>query len=593
MKLSRNKIRKLYKQRNQSFKRGKNNNNQPKRFKKQYTFRQKISDTNSFENNHNDNHTIHSLSTLLNKTVKTYIPKFELSRLIDKYKNIRRIRKNVMRGGVAEADQSDEVIESTSFNKPDDSKVNKLLQALLTGQEYNYVVTQPINGASEFKLVSVQYGKIETPEEKPPGPAAAGSNTPPVSTGNGDASTNTKSSKKEEFIISPGDPITVAAGDPISDVTPPGTVFINDAKKGKFTSKDSNGNITVAFDDTKLTITQPITANRVYKGPITIEDLEETQDPKFTKLPLDGVRLIISDPLGGSGNPKVEYLFNITSGSEIKINSTLLSVLKFINSVDGSVQTLKEEIVKQLTAVLVLLEKFVTDNASKPENLTKLKYLIPKQITNGELGRFKSIFEKGGLTLSDALEKAISDAQPEEKCVPPVKPDIPIELVVTRNAEGLTTISPAANTAGSLDLSDFFNQVGTKSEDPAKQDVEGDANATAAQPTAGQPQAAQVSPSTAAQPAAPAAQPAAQPPTGQETAGQVNAPQPPTGQKTAAPAAPATAAGAAAATPNTENLLKDPNTVRGAPTGGHRNISRKSKHKRNKQSKSTIRKNRK
>ena len=551
MKLSRNKIRKLYKQRNQSFKRGKNNNNQPKRFKKQYTFRQKISDTNSFENNHNDNHTIHSLSTLLNKTVKTYIPKFELSRLIDKYKNIRRIRKNVMRGGVAEADQSDEVIESTSFNKPDDSKVNELLQALLTGQEYNYVVTQPINGASEFKLVSVQYGKIETPEEKPPGPAAAGSNTPPVSTENGDASTNTKSSKKEEFIISPGDPITVAAGDPISDVTPPGTVFINDAKKGTFTSIDEKGNITVAFDDPKLTITQPITANRVYKGPITIEELEETQ----AKLPLDGVRLIISDPLGGSGNPKVEYLFNITSGSEIKINSTLLSVLKFINSVEGSVQTLKEEIVKQLTAVLDLLEKFVKDNASKPENLTKLKDLIPKQITNGELGRFKSIFEKAGLELSDALEKAISDAPPEEECVPPVRPDNFIELTVTTSPEGVTTISPAASTAGSLDLSDFINQVGTKSAEPAKQDVEGDANATAGQPT-GQP-AAQVSPSTAA-----------------------TAAQPPTGQPTAAPAAQPAAQPA-------------PATVIGDTKGGHRNISRKSKHKRNKQSKSTIRKNRK
>jgi hypothetical protein len=40
-------------------------------------------------------------------------------------------------------------------------------------------------------------------------------------------------------------------------------------------------------------------------------------------------------------------------------------------------------------------------------------------------------------------------------------------------------------------------------------------------------------------------------------------------------------------------LLKDPNTVRGGNKGGRRNISRKSKHKRNKQSKSTIRKNRK
>jgi len=571
MKLSRNKIRKLYKQRNQSFKRGKNNNNQPKRFKKQYTFRQKISDTNSFENNHNDNHTIHSLSTLLNKTVKTYIPKFELSRLIDKYKNIRRIRKNVMRGGVgasttpggtSEPDQSDQVIVSTSFN-PDNSMVKELLKALLIGKNYNYVVTQPINGASEFELKSVRYGKIETPEEKPPEPPISSDSTQRPAVTKPSDNTKSESSKKEEFIISPGDEIIVAAGDPISEIKPPGTVFINDAKKGTFTSIDEKGNITVKFDEPKLNITLQITANRIYKkGEITIEELEETQEPKFAKLPLDGVRLIISDPLGGLGNPKVEYLFNITSGSEIKINSTLLSVLKFINNVEGSMQKLKEENVKQLTAVLVLLETFVTDNASKPENLTKLKDLIPKQITNGGLDRFKSIFDKAGLTLSDALEKAISDAQPEEECVPLVKPDIPIELTVTMSPEGVTTISPAASTAGSLGLTDFVNQVGTQSGGPAKQDEEGNANATAAQPPTGQP--------TAAQPA--------QPP-----AGQVNAPQP--AQPPAAPAAqpPAAPAAQPAATTNTGKNTK----------GGHRNISRKSKHKRNKQSKSTIRKNRK
>lgn len=630
MKLSRNKIRKLYKQKNQSFKRGKNNsNNQPKRFKKQYTFRQNISDTNSFENNHNDNHTIHTLSKLLNKTVKTYIPKFELSRLIDKYKNIRRRRKFVMRGGVvdtipeatpaaaaAEPDQSDEVIESTSF-KPDDSKVNELLQALLTGQEYNYVVTQPINGASKFKLDSVRYGKIEKPEEKkpeekPPAPAAPaeGPQRPPVSSGKGDASKKTESSKKEEFVISPGDPITVAAGDPISDVKPPGTAFINDAKEGKFTSIDEKGNITVAFDDPKPNITQPITANRVYKQgkKITIEDLQETQDPKFTKLPLDSVRLIISEPLGGSGKPTVQYLFNVTAGSEIKINSTLLSVLKFIDSVDDSVQTLKDETTKQLEAVKQLLETYVSKNASNPEKLTKLKELIPKQITKGELVRFKSIFEKAKIKLSTELEKAISDAPPQEECESPVPPQQSIQLTVTTDKQGVTTISPAAKTSDSDNLQDFLKVVGTQSGDAIQkeEDTSKDAAGSArdAAPAKAQETAA---PEVVGQSAAPAeapvtstpevvgqsaVQPAAvQPAEAQVTARQVNAAQPAAAQESETqPAA------AQPSTANTESLLRGENNESGGRAttkGGRPNRSRKSNNRRSKQSKSTIRKNRK
>ena len=646
MKLSRNKIRKLYKQKNQSFKRGKNNsNNQPKRFKKQYTFRQKISDTNSFENNHNDKHTIHSLSNLLNKTVKTYIPKFELSRLVDKYKNIRRRRKFVMRGGVvvdttseatpaapaaaaaaaaaAEPDQSDEVIESTSF-KPDDSNVNELLQALLTGQEYNYVFTQPINGASEFKLDSVRYGKIEKPEEKkPPAPAAPapaeGPKRPSVSTGTGDDSTKTDSSKKEEFIISPGDEITVAAGDPISDVKPPGTAFINDAKKGKFTSIDEKGNIAVAFDDPKPTITQPITANRVYKqGEITIEELQETQDPKFTKLPLDCVRLIISEPSDGSGKSAVQYLINLTAGSEIKINSTLLSVLKFIDSVDDSVQTLKEDTTKQLEAVKNLLETYVTKNASSPEKLTKLKELIPKQITRGELGRLISIFEKAKIKLSPELEKAISDAPPQEECESPVPPQQSIQLTVTTdNKQGVTTIS-TAKTSESDSLQDFLKVVGTQSgdakqkEEDTSNDVAGagagavgdaaqetsaaapvtaEAQVTARQDNAPQPAAPQPSAEaqeSAAQPAAAAAEVTAVPVTSTPvTSEQVNASQPAAAQPEAA---------AQSSTANTESQLKEENKQQqpgGAAKGGRPNRSRNSNNRRSKQSKSTIRKNRK
>ena len=92
MKLSRNKIRKLYKQRNQSLKRVKHYN-KPKQYKKYTTFRRKQTDAStliSANNSHDsDNLTINRLSHLFKKTLKTYIPKYELSRLIKKYKNKR------------------------------------------------------------------------------------------------------------------------------------------------------------------------------------------------------------------------------------------------------------------------------------------------------------------------------------------------------------------------------------------------------------------------------------------------------------------------------------------------------------------------
>jgi hypothetical protein len=77
--------------------------NKPKQYKKYTTFRRKQTDAStliSANNSHDsDNLTINRLSHLFKKTLKTYIPKYELSRLIKKYKNKRRGNKYVMRGG--------------------------------------------------------------------------------------------------------------------------------------------------------------------------------------------------------------------------------------------------------------------------------------------------------------------------------------------------------------------------------------------------------------------------------------------------------------------------------------------------------------
>lgn len=91
MKLSRNKIRKLHKQQNQSLKRIKYGN-KPKHHKKHNnTFRQKT------KVDHSDgNKEITRLSHLFNKTLKSYIPAKELARINKKYKENRyqrRIRK--------------------------------------------------------------------------------------------------------------------------------------------------------------------------------------------------------------------------------------------------------------------------------------------------------------------------------------------------------------------------------------------------------------------------------------------------------------------------------------------------------------------
>jgi len=140
--------------------------NKPKQYKKYTTFRRKQTDAStliSANNSHDsDNLTINRLSHLFKKTLKTYIPKYELSRLIKKYKNKRRGNKYVMRGGKLQAnleqlikdykDSTDSAIKEVKLGE-----ITELVSSGLTAGGYK---------AEYETLISVIYAEPANTEEK-------------------------------------------------------------------------------------------------------------------------------------------------------------------------------------------------------------------------------------------------------------------------------------------------------------------------------------------------------------------------------------------------------------------------------------------
>ena len=112
--------------------------NKPKQYKKHTTFRRKQTDAYTLipaNNTHaSDNLTINRLSHLFKKTLKTYIPKYELSRLIKKYKNKRRGNKYVMRGGALPDNLETLITEYKVATEPEKAaKLTKITGLVSTG----------------------------------------------------------------------------------------------------------------------------------------------------------------------------------------------------------------------------------------------------------------------------------------------------------------------------------------------------------------------------------------------------------------------------------------------------------------------------
>jgi hypothetical protein len=140
--------------------------NKPKQYKKYTTFRRKQTDAStliSANNSHDsDNLTINRLSHLFKKTLKTYIPKYELSRLIKKYKNKRRGNKYVMRGGELPANLEKLINEykSASDSQTKDAKLKEITDLVPSG-----LAAGGDKGAYE-QLVTTIYVEQDKAEEK-------------------------------------------------------------------------------------------------------------------------------------------------------------------------------------------------------------------------------------------------------------------------------------------------------------------------------------------------------------------------------------------------------------------------------------------
>ena len=409
MKLTRNKIRKLYKQQKQSVKIHKHHSrNYSSKYKSNSNphIIQKKQKQNTFsKNKHHDksykvyltdaesthkrvqthNHNNNKLSHILNRTLKTYIKPTHLKNIINKNKNKKayrikynrhnnRVRHNIQHGG-AEQDEPVSIpgdVVLFSGDKPEqqividnnpetdqrnviENLLNEIGPHLFQIKDSQLITIEPGND-SVFKLSQIligKYGQSETLLDYSTSSQIkyAASDLIPVST---------------HFVIDTETPVTVTGvGNTVEGSTQP---FI--------TVTDINGKSIEASQ------------KHLYKGTISKETVNDLKG-----ITLSGYRLRIRRVNKASGEIQqtVQYILNLQPGNVVlvvKTAKTMFSELK--KMLDDYSSGYKDKCMKIITDILEALQKKGNSEINK-----QIKNLLEMQ---GGIGQFKTLVDDTGDT---------------------------------------------------------------------------------------------------------------------------------------------------------------------------------------------------
>ena len=286
---------------------------------------------------------------------------------------------------------------------------------------------------------AIRYGRVPKKEE---GGAAAPA-----------APAGTAESGEEKSILefTMGEPVSVAAGDPI--IKGDGGVFINTPIDGTFNGGTAENIEISGIDKSKFGI---ITSKRVYKKDKQLEKAEDIpKDVTFAD-----IRVEVNfppDETDGSSPDLTQYLYNFTPNTSVKIKQTEESCVAFLEkNKDNASESTKEKI-KKVAGILSKLKG--------PSKFEKFKKLLASKFTGGIEG-FKGLFTKHEIPLPPEVVEGLKEQTEDSKncSIGATSPD-PVTFVVTTAADGTISIK---SDSGTNTLQGLFGSLAKKEEDKDK-----------------------------------------------------------------------------------------------------------------------------